>query len=110
MMSMKAKKIIYGSLVFGGAIICLSPFITVAVTGDATYAQKNFFVIPLVIAGLLILTASSIYARKVFFCPSCDKKLLTHEYGETGVRANGVLGIFRVLAMKKCPHCNSDLE
>ena len=108
-MSVKAKKIIYGVLLLGGTLIFLSPFLFAAFTGNESIIQNNSLVYPLTLSGLSMVIAASIYAKRAFVCPACKQRLTTHQGGTAGTYAGGLLGTFRILSMKRCPLCGTEL-
>ena len=109
-MSFKAKKAVYLLLLLCGAVVCLSPYIAVAVTGDASFTQRNAVVFPLVLSGFGIIIAASMFARSQFVCQACGQRLLNYQDGSTGVQSGGFIGAFRLLKTKKCPNCGTILE
>lgn len=108
-MSFKASKAVYGLLLICGTILCLSPFLSTAVTGDDSVMQNKPLVYLLVILGLGCFVTASIFARRTLRCPSCGERLITR-YGDTEEEpAGGRVGTFKVITVKKCPHCSKDL-
>ena len=108
-MGYNVKKTIYGLLLLAGTILCISPFLSTAITGDDSVMQNRPLVYLLAASGLCFIIAASIFARRLLICPSCGERLITR-YGDTEDEpAGGRVGTFKVLTIKKCPHCSKDL-
>ena len=109
-MSIRVKKIIYGSMLLVGAILVLAPFVAAVINGDDPFIGNRLLLFSFIIPGLAITVAAGIYAQKVFICPSCMQRLTTPQDGTAGTSVRGLTGAFKLLAIKRCPICGAALK